>query len=253
MKARARIAVAAVGGRTRPVCLRSEPPLVVRSTPDAVYLVGGAAGPLGGDDLALDIEVGPGAELEVRTAAASIALPGVYKTRSRLVIDAHVSDGGYLRWLPEPSVASAGCNHFVEVRLALDGAVRVLWRDELIGGRHGEQPGRWRTRLSVDRDGSPVLRHGIHIGEYAPGWAGPAVADGARAIGSLLIVDEEAYRFLQPSQERVATLSLAGGGVLVSALALDATGLRNVMDRTVARHIATDSRRTKSSEVSEKA
>ncbi len=230
MKARARIAVAAVDGCTRPLVLRSAPPLLVRSTPDAVYLVGGAAGPLGGDDLALDIDVGPGAELEVRTAAASIALPGQHQTPSRFGITAHVSDGGNLRFVPEPSVAAAGCNHRVDEHLALSGTARVLWRDELIIGRHGEQPGTWRSRLSVERDGTPILRHGIHIGEDAPGWAGPAVADGNRCIGTLLAVGYELSAPRDVCGARGRLFQLAAGGVLVTAMTADAIELRSFLD-----------------------
>ena len=46
-------AVAGAGGVTRLPVLASQVPLVLRRTPDAVYLVGGAAGPIGGDVLAL--------------------------------------------------------------------------------------------------------------------------------------------------------------------------------------------------------
>ena len=56
--------------------LRSDGPLALRETPRGVYLVGTAAGPLGGDDLALDIDVGPGACLVIRSAAAMLLLPG---------------------------------------------------------------------------------------------------------------------------------------------------------------------------------
>src|ERR1700721_2043243 len=56
----------AASGITRLPVLRSQVPLVLRRTPDAVYLVGGAAGPLGGDVLSLSITVGPGAFLRVR-------------------------------------------------------------------------------------------------------------------------------------------------------------------------------------------
>ena len=49
---------------------------MLRRTPDAVYLVGGAAGPIGGDSLELRIDVRAGAALRVRTAAAAVALPG---------------------------------------------------------------------------------------------------------------------------------------------------------------------------------
>jgi urease accessory protein len=76
------VAVADAAGRTRLSLLRGEPPLLPRRTgvrPDGavvVHLVGGAAGPLGGDHLALDVEVRPGAVLEIRSVAATLALPG---------------------------------------------------------------------------------------------------------------------------------------------------------------------------------
>jgi urease accessory protein len=75
------------GGATRLPVLSSQVPLVLRRTPDAVYLVGGAAGPLGGDDLTLTIDVRHGATLRVRTATAAVtasaavpALPGCGST-----------------------------------------------------------------------------------------------------------------------------------------------------------------------------
>ncbi len=81
MTATARVvAVADVNGITRLPVLSSQAPLVLRRTPAAVYLVGGAAGPLGGDDLTLMIEVGDGATLRISTAAASVALPGATGT-----------------------------------------------------------------------------------------------------------------------------------------------------------------------------
>jgi urease accessory protein len=64
-----------VGDVSRLVELRSDPPLVLRATPAGLHLVGGAAGPLGGDELALDITVGAGACLVVRSAAATLAQP----------------------------------------------------------------------------------------------------------------------------------------------------------------------------------
>jgi len=83
MRATARITAVADGGRTRLVTLRSEPPILVRRTGPRhadgeveVHLVGGAAGPLGGDRLRVEVTVGPGARLCVRTVAASLALPG---------------------------------------------------------------------------------------------------------------------------------------------------------------------------------
>jgi hypothetical protein len=70
LTARAAVASRAdAAGRSRVTVLRSDGPLALRETPLGVYLVGTAAGPLGGDDLALDIDVGPGACLMIRSAA----------------------------------------------------------------------------------------------------------------------------------------------------------------------------------------
>src|SRR6202020_255278 len=102
------VAVLGAGGVTRLPVLSSQVPLVLRRTPDAVYVVGGAAGPIGGDELALRISVGAGAFLRVRTAAASIALPGPEGLESVLRITIDVEAGARLEYLPEPVVVSAG-------------------------------------------------------------------------------------------------------------------------------------------------
>src|SRR5258707_5048003 len=98
MRAAARVvAVLDARGRTRLAVLHGEPPLLPRRTGDGrVHLVGGAAGPLGGDDLLLSLEVGAGASLQVGTVAASVALPGRDGAPSRVRVQASVADGGCL-------------------------------------------------------------------------------------------------------------------------------------------------------------
>src|SRR6185312_6802778 len=81
MKARARIvARAQPDGTTRLVTLAGETPLLLRRAPHPdgldtarVHLLGGASGPIGGDDLAYRVDVGPGARVQVRSVAASLA------------------------------------------------------------------------------------------------------------------------------------------------------------------------------------
>ena len=100
-------------GRTRVTVLRSDGPLALRATPGGVYLVGAAAGPVGGDDLALEVDVGPGTTLVLRSAAASVLLPGPHGDVSRLRIRARVAAGGRLDYGLQPAVAAAGCDHYV--------------------------------------------------------------------------------------------------------------------------------------------
>jgi urease accessory protein len=216
------VAEAGGSGATRLTCLRSEVPIVLRSTPGALYLVGGAGGPLGGDDLALDVVVGAGARLTIRTAAASVALPGPGPSFVR--VSATVAEGGALCWLPEPVVAAKGCDHRMETTVDLAPGSELVWREELVLGRHGEEAGSVLTRTTVDLGGAPLLRHELALGPSHPSWTAPSVTAGARAAGSVLLYPGPAGpAALGPT---AAALPLAGGGVQVVALADDASDLR---------------------------
>lgn len=233
MRAVARVAAElASGGRTRLTRLRSCPPLVLKATPDALYLVGGAAGPLGGDDLHLHVHVGREATLVIRSAAACLALPGPGGQASRLTIDATVAAGGRLRWLTEPTVACAGCNHRIETTITLERGAMLVWREELMLGRYGERPGEIRSRLRADSSSRPVIRNEIRIGSQSPGWDGPAVLGRHRAIGSILIVHPGFATRPPPAQLLAGTtalLPLEADAALITALAPDAPSLRTAL------------------------
>jgi urease accessory protein len=223
------VAVAGPGGVTRLPVLASQVPLVLRRTPEAVYVVGGAAGPIGGDKLGLRISVGAGAFLRVRTAAASIALPGPDGLESVLRLSMSVGPGAHLEYLPEPVVVTAGARHATVVTVSLDEGASLLLRDELLLGRHGESGGTARSVLRVDYAGRPLLRQALEVSGADPASQGPAVLSGHRAVGTLLWVNDcaaEPPPESLPSTTEVAALELAGPGVLVTAVAHDAVTLR---------------------------
>lgn len=215
--------IAASGDRL--VALRSEPPLALRPTADGVYLVGAAAGPLGGDELTIDIDVTDGAELTVRSSAASVVLPGV--TPSLITIRARVEDGCSLRWIPEQTVLACGCRHRVVTRVDLDGDARLEWWEELVLGRHGEPSGSAMTTLRIDLDGAPLLRHELAVGPDHPEWSSPAVLGvGARAVGSVAVVGPGLPTRPAVLGGTAAVLPLDGPAALVTAVAADALSLR---------------------------
>ncbi|MEU5549964.1 urease accessory protein UreD [Micromonospora sp. NPDC047793] len=239
MRATARlVARADRHGRTVPAELRGESPLLLRQVPASdggvtVYVVGGAAGPLAGDDLRLDVELGPGAVVRVRTVAASIALPGRPGAVSRMLVRVTVAADATLHWLPEQLVAAAGCAHVADAQVDVAEGGTLRWRDELICGRYQEAPGNAEVVTRVDVGGRPLLRQSLAVGPDTPGWAGPAVLGGAPATGSLLVVDPSEPSVPPAVMGTVARLPLAGGpATLWTATAPDAHTLRRYLTPT---------------------
>jgi urease accessory protein len=202
------------GDRTRCTTLRSAPPISLRDTPDGLYLVASGAGPVGGDDLHLDVQVRPDASLVVRSAAASMALPGPAGEPSSLRVRARVH--GSLRWEPEPTILVAGCDHRATTTIDLALGATLVWREVVVLGRHDEPTGSLLQRLRVDRAGAPLLRTELPVGPRWPGAAGPAGTDGALVVTSLLVVglDEPVL----PDEEHGAVLRLADDAWLLTAL-----------------------------------
>jgi urease accessory protein len=244
------------GGGTRLETLRSDPPLTLRQTGRGrIHLVSTGAGPLGGDRMALSIDVAPGTALEVRSVGATLVLPGAVppvtspapqwgrgrleRGESVMVVHARVGAGASLRFSPEPTVLAAGCFHRIAVRLSLAQGATVFWREEVVFGRHGERPGRCHTRFDATVAGHPLLRQDLVVGDVCADDS-PAVYGQARCVGSTLIAGpgwaataapEGKHGRAAVTGEGWAALPLAGPGVLSSALAADAVQLRTRLEQ----------------------
>lgn len=231
------VAEADSGGVTRLTRLRSDGPLVLRSTPNALYLVGGAAGPLGGDRWHLQIEVRAGARLVMHSVAASIALPGPSGRQSCLHLEADVAAGASLRWLPEPLVAGAGCRHRTESTVRVSADANLIWREELILGRHNEACGSLSARVDVELAGAALLRNALAIGPESPGWDGPAVTGGMKAVGSLLIAGQSLGGKTPAAKsldKHTWAMPLSGPAIYIGSLAEQGRSLRQNLDRAMA-------------------
>lgn len=243
------------GGTALPV-LESDGPLALRRTraaaavpgtgtglPARVTVVGAMSAPLGGDRLALEAVVRDGAALTVDAAAAMIALPG-HRTgdgpadHAGYDIRLTVGESAVLHWLPEQLISVTGSDLRTHTRVELSPTARLVLREELILGRHGEAPGTVTSRLTVHRAGRPLLDQQLALGPGASGgWDGGAVVGGHRAVGQLLLVRPEFEE--KPVVPRLlgdtaALTPLAGPGALVTALAPDARALRRVLDDVLA-------------------
>jgi urease accessory protein len=225
--------------------LTGEGPLAVRRTRPKepglrVTVVGAMSAPLGGDHLTVEAEARDGARLTVDAAAATVALPGRGTEPARYDVRLTVGEDAGLSWLPGQLISAAGSELRTRTHVELAATARLVLREELVLGRHGEQPGSLGTRLTVRRAGRPLLQQEFAFGPGAPGgWDGPAVLGGHRAVGQLLIVGSEFAE--KPARPRLlgdtAVLTpLAGPGVLVTAVAPDALQLRRVLDDALLHH-----------------
>ncbi|MEY9856465.1 urease accessory protein [Catenulispora sp. GAS73] len=247
MKATARLAAEArPDGTTRLTTLAGQAPLLLRQTladgeaPGVaqVYLVAGAAGPVGGDELHLGVHLGPGAKVRVRSVAATVALPGLRPGESTLNISVSVDSGAELVWDPEPFIAARGARHRTTVRVELAADAHLTWHEQTLLGRHAEEPGSVATRLCVRRAGRPLLDHTVALGPQHPGSLGPAVTGADRASSTTVIVDP-AWELVPPADRltleprddahrAVAVFPLDGPAVVISALSGDGLGLERL-------------------------
>jgi urease accessory protein len=238
--------VARADGAARTVLeeIRCDGALAVRRTggreaPTTVHLVGAAGGPLGGDRWRIELVVGAGAHLRVRSAAATLALPGRDGGQSLLEVHARVAAGGLLDFAPEPLVVAAGARHSNRVRVTLDGGAGLLWREEIMCGREGEMPGDLTARLDVVHDRKPLLAQELRLGPEAVGWTSAAVLGGARAMGSVVFAGPPRHNAPAPGPitgsptVSAAVAELAGPGVLVTAVSSDIVALRGLLDAVI--------------------
>ncbi|ANZ36563.1 hypothetical protein BBK82_11300 [Lentzea guizhouensis] len=210
--------------------LRSQAPLTLvphrRTGPVAlVHLVSSVTSPLGGDALELDVEVGPGASLDLRGVAATLALPGPSGAESSSVLRFTIE--GAVRYLPEPTVVTSRAHHTAVVEAELDGHAELSLREVLVLGRTGEKPGALSTSVRATRCGRPLLHQQLVVGDPAVDGSAAGLA-GKRVLGSQVLLDSVP----RPAGggEWWNVVPLAAGGSLVTALGDDVVTVTRVLD-----------------------
>lgn len=196
-------------------------PVILRPTgAEQVHLVHGAGGPLGGDVLSLDVRVGAGAALRVRSAGATLVQPGRGADPARWDTAVTAGAGGRLDWAPEPAIVTDGAAFEVSLRVALAAGASAAVREIVVLGRHGCPGGRYRGRLAVTLDGAPLLAHTTVLDGADPALSGPAGTAGARAVGTLLLAGGSAFPSGAGERPGVrwAWSALDGPGVLLLAV-----------------------------------
>lgn len=174
-----------------------------RTGTETVHLVSAAATPLGGDAILMRVIVEPGARLRLRSAAATIALPGAVARESHACWQFDVA--GELDLDAQPTIVAADARHYSQSRLRMAEAGVVRLRERVQIGRSGERGGFWSGSLHADVGGAALLRHRVELG------AGSLTDD--ELCSPLACVNEFHYPASDAKTDGLA-LPLAGGGCL---------------------------------------
>lgn len=175
-----RIGVQAAPGRARltltggPISPRT---LQVAADGARIGLVATTALLLGGDHVDLDIDVGPGAWLEIVETAGTVAYDAE-GVESSWTVRIRVADSGLLIWAGEPFVIAHGANVRRRTSIELRAGAVALLRETLVLGRSGETGGAIRSTLSVRLEEKELLIEDLDLTDHGlrelPGLIGEA-------------------------------------------------------------------------------
>lgn len=233
-----RVETARVDGASAIVaCAASSPLQLLAPTPRGrcAWIVSAShgGGLVAGDDVSLELEIGPGSAALLTTQAGT----KVYRSRGAVAaqrVHGRIGAGAVLAVLPHPVSCFAGARYLQEQRLDLAQGASLLWLDALTAGRvaRGE---RWaadelRSRIEISVAGRPLLADAIRlvpgegrpVGERLDGVEilatavalGPALAPHAAALRARL-----ASMPAEPGAEVLAAASPLGDGVLLRVAA----------------------------------
>lgn len=213
----ARIAVERVGGRTRVRRLdasRYLRPRVLGGSADRprVALVAACASLLAGDDLRLEVEVGPGAYLELVEPSGTVAYDA-RGGRACWTASVQLGEDACLVWDGAPFVVARGADVHRHTGIELAGGASMLLRETLALGRSNERGGALRSTLRAGLDGRPLQIEDLDLTDPAL-RSSPAVLGTARILATATLLGVTPEDPLEPRETR-----LAGPGALRRELA----------------------------------
>ena len=240
--ARARLAVRRDGSLTRIERLYQEGAAKirmprVRADPLEAILINTAGGLTGGDRIAWEIEAAAGASVTVTTQACE----KLYRSRSgeaRAEVRLSAAEGARIAWLPQETIVYDRSSFARRLEIDLAEGAEALIVEATLFGRlaMGETVSQalFRDRWRVRQRGRLVHAEAFSIGpDLAAALRRPAVAGGAAAIATILLISPEAESLLPEARKIVGEeggasfWTVGGTGKLLARLvAGDGYGLR---------------------------
>ncbi|QFR92104.1 urease accessory protein UreD [Streptomyces tsukubensis] len=120
---------------------------------------------LSGDDVHIEVDVAPGAWLDIVEATGTVAYEG--DARSSWTMHADVGDGAVLTWAGKPFVVSDEIATHRATHIRLHGTAKALIQEKLVLGRAGQTGGDLSTSLDARDDTGPLQVEYLDLGRQA--------------------------------------------------------------------------------------
>ena len=225
-------AASVVDGLRQVGCLKARFPRSDDAGWLAVVTLNTSGGVAGGDELATAFTIGPGARATIASQAAERfyrALPGSIPSsvHNRIV----VAEGGVAEWLPQETILFDRCSVRRSLRVELAQDARFLGVESLVFGRAamGESvhQGSLRDVIEVRCAERLLLHDAVRLeGDIATRLRRKAIADGARALATVVYVAPDAEAMLEPLRHKNVAVSRLGGMLVARMLGANGASLR---------------------------
>lgn len=198
-------------------------------------IVNTAGGITGGDQFELGVTVEQGAQLSITTQAAERAYRAQHGEVGSVTTNITVADGGTLCWLPQELILFDRCALRRRLSIELAPEANLLMVEAIVFGRAAMpevlSDVMFQDRIKISRAGHPLYIDGMDLsGDAAKHLARPAIADGAGAMASVVMVGPDAKNHLTTVRKllpQTAGASMLTEDVLViRQLATDSFELR---------------------------
>lgn len=184
-------------------------------------IVNTAGGITGGDLFEITARVRAGASLTLTTQAAERAYRAQPGEVGQITTKISVEAGGHLQWMPQELILFDRCNirRRLEIDLAADARLALV--EPMVFGRTamGEdlRDVHFRDRIRITCEGRPIYIDGMDLsGDAAAHLDRAAIANGARAMASVVIKSPDADRHLDAIRARLP--ATAGASLLAPSL-----------------------------------
>jgi urease accessory protein len=206
-------------------------------------LINTGGGMTGGDRYGADIALGAGADAVVTTQAAE----KVYRSDgpdTAVATTVRLDAGARLDWLPQEAILFEGARLSRSLAIEMATDARLIACESVFFGRAamGEtlDDAVWRERWRIRRGGRLIFAEDVRLdGDLKATLARRAVADGARAVATVISVAPDAADQLEPLREAMVDCPCAWGAthfdglVLLRLLSPDAALLRAALARAL--------------------